>query len=67
MENDDVSSYWTILTQREGTGNGKKKHCIALCKNSLWKGLWTCCKTDHGIDETICRFCDDNSATAFTC
>jgi hypothetical protein len=28
---DDVSSYWLILSKQKDTGNGNRKHYIALC------------------------------------
>jgi hypothetical protein len=30
-EEEDVSSYWAILREREDTGNWKRKHYVALC------------------------------------
>ena len=34
----NVSSYWMTLRKREGTGNGKRKHQIALCGELAMEG-----------------------------
>jgi hypothetical protein len=46
-EEGDVSSYWLILRKREDTD------CKFKGKNLLWNRLWTCHKTDYGMNESI--------------
>jgi hypothetical protein len=50
-ENEDVSSYWMTLRNREDTETWKgstRSDCMA---NSLWKRKWTCRKKDCGMNE----------------
>jgi len=35
-----------VEIEREST----RSHCV---ENSLWKGLWICCKTDCAINELV--------------
>ena len=44
----------TTMTSRkkDDTGNLRRKHYIAIrWKNSLWKRLWTCHKTDYRMND----------------
>jgi hypothetical protein len=46
-EEEDVCSYWLTLRKREDTRGSSRSHCL---ENSLWKRLWTCRKTECGMD-----------------
>jgi hypothetical protein len=43
-----------LLCDRKGTRRDwtlKEKAQMALCGRQLWKSLWTCRKTDYGMNE----------------
>jgi len=39
------------LKKREDTGDWKRKHWSALCRELAWRRLWTCRKTDYWTNE----------------
>jgi hypothetical protein len=47
---EEVSSYWVTLRKREGIGNQKKKHQIALC-GELYLEEATDLSSDYKMNE----------------
>ena len=50
-QEEDVSSYWIILSRRSDSGNWRGRTRSYFVENLLWQRLWTGSKTGYGMND----------------
>jgi hypothetical protein len=52
-DKEDLSSYWMTLKKNNILEYERVSTRLQCLDNSLWKRLWTCCKTDYVMSQNF--------------